>query len=194
MSSVEAVGVGRTGRTSCAPMASAPSRCSPANYAAICCCCCSRGCRLGRRRRRQGGADHRRDHDDEHRPEFLQRVSLGEGGRGACTPRSATTPSSIATEQPAEVDVSSLVPGDVVHLRVGDVVPADLRLLESHGLECDESVLTGEAQAAAKTTARPARRVVARPAHCAFMGTIVRAGTGGAWFAPARTPRSAESR
>ncbi len=77
------------------------------------------------------------------------------------------------------VDVSSLVPGDVVHVRVGDVVPADLRLLESHGLECDESVLTGEAEAARKTT------VVGAPgespldlATCAFMGTIVRSGAG----------------
>ena len=53
--------------------------------------------------------------------------------------------------RPAEVAVTEIVPGDVVHLRVGDVVPADLRLLEVHGLECDESVLTGESQLAAKT-------------------------------------------
>ena len=31
--------------------------------------------------------------------------------------------------QPAEVNVTEIVPGDVVHLRVGDIVPADLRLL-----------------------------------------------------------------
>ena len=77
------------------------------------------------------------------------------------------------------VEVSSLVPGDVVHLRVGDVVPADLRLLESNGLECDESVLTGEAEAASKSA------VVGAPGEspldldtCAFMGTIVRSGAG----------------
>jgi E1-E2 ATPase len=46
-----------------------------------------------------------------------------------------------------QVDVVELVPGDVVRLRVGDIVPADLRLLETSGLECDESVLTGESAA-----------------------------------------------
>jgi Mg2+-importing ATPase len=42
--------------------------------------------------------------------------------------------------KPASVDVTALVPGDVVQLSVGDVVPADLRLLRADGLECDESV------------------------------------------------------
>ena len=51
----------------------------------------------------------------------------------------------------AEIAVTQLVPGDVVHLRVGDVIPADLRLLEVHELECDESVLTGESRATEKT-------------------------------------------
>ncbi len=37
----------------------------------------------------------------------------------------------------AVVDVTELVPGDVVRIGVGDVVPADLRLLESVELECD---------------------------------------------------------
>ena len=47
-----------------------------------------------------------------------------------------------------ELDVSVLVPGDVVALRVGDVVPADLRIVEADQLECDEAVLTGESMAA----------------------------------------------
>lgn len=36
------------------------------------------------------------------------------------------------------------MPGDIIELRLGDIVPADVRLLEVSGLECDESVLTGE--------------------------------------------------
>jgi len=51
---------------------------------------------------------------------------------------------------PTPVDVTLLVPGDVVRLAVGDVVPADLRLLRVNGLECDESVLTGESLPAEK--------------------------------------------
>jgi len=50
-----------------------------------------------------------------------------------------------------EVDVTALVPGDVVRLGLGEVVPADVRLLETTGLECDESVLTGESLPAPKT-------------------------------------------
>ena len=77
------------------------------------------------------------------------------------------------------VDVTELVPGDVVRVGVGDVVPADLRLVEANELECDESVLTGESLPAHKRV-----EAVATPASpidlpcCVFMGTVVRAGSG----------------
>jgi len=77
------------------------------------------------------------------------------------------------------IDVTELVPGDVVRLAVGDVVPADLRLLQADGLECDEAVLTGESLAAEKRS-----DPVMAPespldlASCAFMGTVVREGSG----------------
>ena len=81
--------------------------------------------------------------------------------------------------QPTEVNVSEIVPGDLVHLRVGDVVPADLRLIDVHDLECDESVLTGESQAAAKTAdAQPPGESPLDLPSCAFMGTVVRSGDG----------------
>ncbi len=51
---------------------------------------------------------------------------------------------------PRKVDVTELVPGDVVDLQLGQVVPADLRLLATAALECDESVLTGESLPAEK--------------------------------------------
>lgn len=43
-----------------------------------------------------------------------------------------------------EVDASKIVPGDIVILREGDKVPADLRLIETDNLEVDEANLTGE--------------------------------------------------
>lgn len=43
-----------------------------------------------------------------------------------------------------EIAANQLVPGDIVLLRSGDKVPADLRLLRVHGLRIDESILTGE--------------------------------------------------
>jgi H+-transporting ATPase len=43
-----------------------------------------------------------------------------------------------------EVDAISLVPGDVVRLRLGDIIPADVKLAEGDYLSVDQSALTGE--------------------------------------------------
>src|SRR5215470_349007 len=80
---------------------------------------------------------------------------------------------------PRTIDVTGLVPGDVVDLQLGQVVPADVRLLSVAGLECDESVLTGESLPAEKSPAPvPAGTPLAELADCALMGTVVRAGSG----------------
>ncbi|WP_049895687.1 calcium-translocating P-type ATPase, PMCA-type [Halopiger xanaduensis] len=51
-----------------------------------------------------------------------------------------------------EVDATEIVPGDVVVLRSGDVVPADGRLLETTDLEVDEAALTGESVPVSKSS------------------------------------------
>ena len=81
--------------------------------------------------------------------------------------------SALVTRQGASkrVDVVDLVRGDIVHIGVGDVVPADLRLIDSQDLECDESVLTGESLPAEKTT-------TIGSTSCALMGSVVRSGSG----------------
>ena len=76
------------------------------------------------------------------------------------------------------VDSATLVPGDVIALRLGDIVPADARLIDAHDLECDEAALTGEALPAAKRV----EPVSGTPGPlelpcCVFSGSIVRAGT-----------------
>jgi Mg2+-importing ATPase len=85
----------------------------------------------------------------------------------------------IRDGKPSMVDVTALVPGDVVQLHLGDIVPADVRLLEATGLECDESVLTGESLPVDKTTDPvPAGTPLAELSGCALMGTVVNAGSG----------------
>src|SRR5579863_1726830 len=58
-----------------------------------------------------------------------------------------------------------LVPGDVIRLRLGDIVPADARLLEGDPIEVDQSALTGESL--------PATR---KSGDAIFSGSIVRQG------------------
>ena len=62
-----------------------------------------------------------------------------------------------------------LVPGDVIRLRLGDIVPADARLLEGDPIQVDESALTGESL--------PATR---KSGEAVFSGSIVRRGEIGA--------------
>ncbi len=54
----------------------------------------------------------------------------------------------IETTLPAH----SLVPGDIVILGEGDLVPADVRIIESYALEVDEAILTGESLPCEKNT------------------------------------------
>ena len=79
-----------------------------------------------------------------------------------------------------DVPAEQLVSGDLVLLGAGDRVPADGRLVVAHGLEIDESVLTGESQAAAKGTTvleDPACALGDR-SNQAFMNTVVTRGRG----------------
>jgi len=76
------------------------------------------------------------------------------------------------------VDVADLVRGDVLALRIGDLVPADVRLLDASQLECDEAVLTGESTPAAKTTTPTTTDSSVDLPACAFMGTVVHQGSG----------------
>lgn len=70
----------------------------------------------------------------------------------------------------------ALVEGDVVVLRAGDIIPADLRILESTNLLVDESTLTGEPHAVEKTAALGNASEL--PQHALFRGSHVVSGSG----------------
>ena len=82
--------------------------------------------------------------------------------------------------QAGEVPAEALVPGDVVVLRPGQRVAADLRLVAVAGLRVDESALTGEPVSAVKDAGLvlAAGTPLAERANLAFAGTTVTAGTG----------------
>jgi len=65
----------------------------------------------------------------------------------------------------ADVPARELVPGDVIRLRIGDIVPADSRLLEGDPIEVDQSALTGESL--------PVERKLS---DAVFSGSIIRRG------------------
>jgi len=78
-----------------------------------------------------------------------------------------------------EIPLREVVPGDLVHLTAGDMVPADLRLVAAKDLFVNQATLTGESLAVEKSE-EPAREGTApleMDALC-FLGTNVQSGTG----------------
>src|SRR3984893_16095907 len=90
---------------------------------------------------------------------------------------------------PREIPIVELVPGDIIHLSAGDMVPADVRLIAAKDLFVSQSVLTGESMPVEKhdtlgledkdslntSFARQARPLEMN--HLSFMGTNVGSGT-----------------
>ena len=60
----------------------------------------------------------------------------------------------LRDNEEVEIDSSEVTIGDIVLLESGDQVSADLRLIETHNLQIDESILTGESVSVTKTTAK----------------------------------------
>jgi P-type Ca2+ transporter type 2C len=78
------------------------------------------------------------------------------------------------------VAADELVPGDIVLLEAGDMVGADLRLLEANRLQCDEAALTGESVPVTKGTGALDRDdpPLGERENMAFKGTAVTDGSG----------------
>ncbi|MEV5977177.1 HAD-IC family P-type ATPase [Streptomyces sp. NPDC052114] len=86
-------------------------------------------------------------------------------------------PHDDAPAVPRELPVDQLVPGDVVRLAAGDLVPADVHLLRSQGLHVNEAPLTGESAPVRKSPG-PAGPGSAPASHLCFQGSSVTSGSG----------------
>jgi len=79
----------------------------------------------------------------------------------------------------SEIKAEALVPGDIVRLKSGDRVPADLRLIETTELRVEESALTGESVPSEKNTQAAALDAGVGDRHgMGYSGTMVAAGRG----------------
>lgn len=77
-----------------------------------------------------------------------------------------------------ELPIAQLVPGDIIKLAAGDMIPADLRVLSAKDLFISQAALTGESLPVEKSAAP--QTLAADPLDCqnlCFMGTNVVSGT-----------------
>ena len=82
-------------------------------------------------------------------------------------------------DQPREIPIEELVPGDVVHLCAGDMIPADLRLIAAKDLFVNQAALTGEPLPAEKHASPQSVSDTSLESfnNLCFMGTTVVSGT-----------------
>ncbi|OIN61067.1 magnesium-translocating P-type ATPase [Arsenicibacter rosenii] len=81
--------------------------------------------------------------------------------------------------QPVSLPTEQLVPGDIIQLRAGDLIPADCYLLDANELYVNEATLTGETYPVDKLPGiTPADTPIARRQNALFMGSHVVSGSG----------------
>jgi Ca2+-transporting ATPase len=102
--------------------------------------------------------------------------------RAVAALRKMSAPNALVLRDTAVITVAAteLVQGDVIILEAGNIVPADLRLLETEDLQLDESTLTGESQTVAKQSAplHEPKLAVADRQNLVFKSTFVTRGSG----------------
>ncbi len=94
----------------------------------------------------------------------------------------APTASALRDGQWSDVARRTLVPGDIIRLVAGDLVPADARLVEAHDLHVHQAALTGESMPAEKeaTDSEPGSPSQADARNAVFLGTSVVSGSASA--------------
>ncbi|MGW2885073.1 magnesium-translocating P-type ATPase [Streptomyces griseoruber] len=84
-------------------------------------------------------------------------------------------PADAEPPRPRELPVADLVPGDVIRLGPGDLVPADVRLLRARGLTVHQAALTGESAPVAKSATQTPDP--AAESHLCFQGADIASGS-----------------
>ncbi len=88
------------------------------------------------------------------------------------------TASVLRDSKEVEIPVEDLVPGDIIRLSAGDIIPADARIIESNDLYVDEATLTGETFPVEKDPAVVAADApLAKRIDAVFLGTHVVSGS-----------------
>lgn len=91
-----------------------------------------------------------------------------------------TTATVIRAEEKIEIDIKKIVPGDIIQLSAGDMIPADIRVTHSKDLFVSQSMLTGEAVPVEKIGTAIIDAATQSPldlSNICFMGTNVVSGT-----------------
>jgi Mg2+-importing ATPase len=85
----------------------------------------------------------------------------------------------VRDNQPREIPLSGLVPGDIVKLSAGDMIPSDVRILSSKDLFVVQSALTGESLPVEKFDLPETRAEISpvESVNICFLGTSVESGT-----------------
>lgn len=88
----------------------------------------------------------------------------------------STTPPTISQHK-IELSVDQLVPGDLIHLSSGDMIPADIRILSCKDLFINQSAMTGEAMPVEKFATSTTTDTIFDLTNICYMGTNVISGT-----------------
>ena len=89
----------------------------------------------------------------------------------------------LREDNPIDISASDLVPGDVVLLEAGNIIPADVRFIETHQIKVDESSLTGESHNSEKNSDQlpEGEYSLGDRSNMGFKGTVVTNGRGAAY-------------
>jgi len=110
---------------------------------------------------------------------FVQETRSGNAAEKLLKMIKTTTKVKRKGEEPEEIPLDEVVAGDIIYLSAGDMIPADMRMIEAKDLFVSQSALTGESAAVEKVAAPLERKYdsVTEAENLAFMGSNVISGS-----------------